>query len=236
MSKIFYRYNPDTGLLVTTYSIVDTYASTADKVVYTILPNSTDIAPGADIPGKVQFFDKKTNSWRYTEDNRGVKVINKTTKQIVEWDKIGLIPNDYTKLIPEEDTLPYVTWQGTYWDVVGEDRDKLLNDIWEKRKSNRDRQCAADLIYNGHPIHVDAVSFNDITMAAQEALLTQDMSTTKRWVTADDVNVQLCGNDFVAIMRMYGERRQRLVYESNEAWQQDTTKSTEELFTLLRTL
>lgn len=234
MSKMFYRYNPNNGLLITTFAgTVDNLASKDGKIIYALPPNVTDIAPGENIPGRVQFFDKSSNSWRYTEDNRGKQVINKSTKEIKTWDEIGLIPNEYTTDIPDANVLSYMSWQGTYWDIVGKDRDRLLDTIWKLRKQKRDAECASDLIYKGHPIHVDEISFVDITLAAQEAIITNDMITTRRWVTADDVNVQLNGADFVAIMRMYGERRQRLVYESNEAWQRDLNKSTKELITLL---
>lgn len=234
MSKMFYRYNPDNGLLITAFvGTVDNLASKDGKIVYALPPNVTDIAPGENVSGRVQFFDKSSNSWRYTEDNRGKQVINKATKEIKTWDKIGLIPNEYTTDIPDANVLSYMSWQGTYWDIVGEDRDRLLDDIWRLRKQKRDEECASDIVYKGHPIHVDEISFADITLAAQEAIITNDMITTRRWITADDINVQLNGADFVAIMRMYGERRQRLVYESNEAWQRDLNKSTKELITLL---
>ena len=237
MSKIFYKYNPDNGLLVTSFvGTIDKLASKDGKIVYVTIPNVTDIAPGEDIPGRVQFFDKSSNSWRYTEDNRGKQVINKLTKEIKTWDAIGLIPNEYTTDIPKPNVLRYMSWQGTYWDIVGEDRDRLLDDIWRLRKQKRDEECASDLVYKGHPIHVDEISFVDITLAAQEAILVNDMITTRRWITADDTNVQLNGGDFIAIMRMYGDRRQRLVYESNEAWQQDLTRSTEELLSILKRL
>ena len=73
-------------------------------------------------------------------------------------------------------------------------------------------------------------------LAAQEAMLSGDMTTTKRWVTADNVDVQLNGNDFVAIARLYGARRQSLVYKSNEAWQEDTERENDELIELYRSL
>ena len=37
-------------------------------------------------------------------------------------------------------------------------------------------------------------------------------------------------------MRLYGARRQQLVYESNDAWQSDITKTDDELIAMYREL
>ena len=44
------------------------------------------------------------------------------------------------------------------------------------------------------------------------------------------------GNDFVEIVRLFGERRQRLVYQSNEDWINDNNASTESLIEIYKSL
>lgn len=236
MSNILYHYDPETGLLISTsHAIVDPLEKGEHgEPVFMSIPYTTFVAPAGDVgEGRVQFFDPKSNSWRITIDNRETNVINVKTKEIKKWGKIGpILDPDYTADIPTSDRLPFVTWVNGEWTVTPGQRDFLLDDIWHIRKLIRDAECASDLEYNGHVYHVDAVSFNDIMLAAQEALLTQDFVTTRRWVTADSIDVQLNGADFVAIMQLYGARRQRLVYSSNEAWQHDTTLTTDALFAL----
>ena len=237
MSKILYHYDPETGLLkAQSVAKIDPKAS-KDEIVYVVPPYSTfQTPPEVHQVYRVARFDINTNSWSIVDDFRGLTAINKQTKESVVWNKIGPLPKEYTFKKIEKDLYRYVTWNGTDWFVDENGRQRLIDDIWELRKNLREQECVSDIEYSGHMIHVDPVSFNDIMLAAQEALLSGDMTTTKRWVTADNVDVQLNGNDFIAIARLYGARRQRLVYESNEAWQHDTEKSTEALIETYRAL
>lgn len=237
MSKILYHYDPKTGLLVSySEAQLDVKAST-NKPVYVIPPNSTfEKPPVVNQPNRVAKFNTKTRSWTTVDDYRGMTVVNKDTKERVVWKEIGFIDNKYTFVDYDDDIKAYIIWNGSEWEISEEGRTKLLDDIWELRKDIREKECSSDLNYNGNMIHVDPVSFNDIMLAAQEAILSNDLTTTKRWVTADNVDVQLSGNDFIAIARMFGERRQRLVYDSNEAWQQDTQETNESLVGIFREL
>ena len=237
MSKILYHYDPKTGLLIS-YSTaeIDVKAS-KDKPVYVIPANTTfEKPPVVGQIHRVARFDIKTNSWTVVDDFRGLPVYNKETKEKVEWKDIGNLPKEYTFKVPDIELIPYLSWGTTDWVVSDEGRTKLIDDIWAIRKTLREAECSSDIEYNGHMIHVDAVSFNDIMLAAQEALVSGDMTTSKRWVTADNLDVQLNGNDFIAIARLFGARRQKLVYESNEAWQHDAESSTEELIQIFKEL
>ena len=233
MSRIFYKYDPQTGLLISSFEAeLDTRATkVAGKEVYFCPPYTTEVAPDPNFNQayRVQKYDDASKSWIIVDDFRGLKVINKETKEEITWNELGPLPKEYTfKSIPKG-LKKYVAWSGTDWSISEEGRDKLLDDIWTIRKILRESTCQSDIEYNGHKIHVDPTSFNDIMLAAQEAMISGDMTTTKRWVTADNVDVQLNGNDFVAIARLYGARRQQLVYKSNEDWQHDTTLTNEEL-------
>lgn len=240
MSRILYKYDPQTGLLISSFEAeIDTRASKqVGKEVYFCPPNTTTVAPDPNFnqSHRVQKYDDASKSWIIVDDFRGMKVFNKTTKEEMIWKEIGPLPKEYTfKSIPT-DIKKYVEWTGVSWEVSESGREKLLDDIWYIRKNKREIECTSDIEYNGHKIHVDPTSFNDIMLAAQEALLSGDMTTTKRWVTADNVDVQLNGQDFLAIAKLYGSRRQSLVYQSNEAWQEDTKLSNNELIELYRSL
>lgn len=237
MSKVLYKYDPQTGLLINSFvASVDVRAS-IDKKVYIIPPNCTDQKPPqVDQSYRVARFNVKSNSWNVVDDYRGCEVYDVETKQSVVWDKLGPLPKEYTFISYDKELINYIEWNGDEWVITANGREQMINDIWDLRKSKREAECSSDIEYQGHMIHVDAVSFNDIMLAAQEALVSGDMTTTKRWVTADNVDVQLNGNDFITIARLFGERRQRLVYESNEAWQQDTERSNEELIEVLKEL
>lgn len=239
MSRILYQYDPKTGLLISSFTIEpDVKASKDGKEVYFCPPNTTFVAPDPNFKQafRIQKFDVRSNSWIITDDFRGCKVANKNTKEIVVWDKLGPLPKDYTMRLPEDQLVKYVEWGTTGWVLSEQGRTDILDDIWSMRKMKREKECSSDLEYNGHMIHVDATSFNDIMLAAQEAMISEDMTTTKRWVTADNVDVQLNGNDFIAIARLFGSRRQDLVYRSNEAWQEDTQRTDEELIDLYKRL
>ena len=238
MSKILYHYDPKTGLLLAqSIAQIDVKASTDGKIVYMIPPNTTFAVPPTNVgPYRVAKYNPALNSWNIVDDFRGRKVVKTSTKEIITWNEIGAIPKGYTFDIYSSDIAKYVEWNGSGWVISEEGRNLLIEDIWTLRKNIREQECSSDLEYNGHLIHVDATSFNDIMLAAQEALISGDMITTKRWVTADNVDVQLNGSDFINIARLFGERRQRLVYESNEAWQQDMERSDTELVEIFRTL
>lgn len=239
MSRILYKYDPKTGLLLSSFvATLDVKASKDGKNVYILPPNTTFSAPDPNFKQayRIQKYDVATDGWIIVDDFRNCVVTNKETKEEITWNEVGPLPKEYTFKQIEADIKPYVGWNGTEWAVTEEGRTKLLDDIWKLRKSQREQTCYSDLEYNGHLIHVDATSFNDIMLAAQEAMLSGDMTTTKRWVTADNVDVQLNGNDFVAIARLYGARRQSLVYKSNEAWQEDTERENDELIELYRSL
>lgn len=240
MSKILYKFDPKTGLLISSFeAVLDVKASDrVGKEVYFIPPYTTTVAPNLNFKQahRVQKFDIDSKSWIIVDDFRGMKVVNKDTKEESTWEKLGPLPKEYTFRTIPKDIKKYVAWSGTEWEVSVSGREKLINDIWDIRKRKRELECTSDLEYKGHMIHVDTTSFNDIMLAAQEALLSGDMTTTKRWVTADNVDVQLNGQDFLAIAKLYGARRQTLVYQSNEAWQEDTTLSNDELVELYRSL
>lgn len=235
MSKILYHYDPKTGLLVSSsIAQIDAKAS-IDKPVYVVPPNATfEKPPVVSQIHRVAKFDMNSKSWSVVDDYRGLPVVNKTTKEKTTWTKLGNLPKEYTFKTYDEDLKKYVKWDGLNWTIDEEGRTLLLADIWDIRKSIREQECSSDIEYNGNLIHVDAVSFNDIMLAAQEAILSGDMTTSKRWVTADNVDVQLNGNDFIAIAKLFGARRQKLVYESNEAWQRDEEESTESLIEIYR--
>ena len=237
MSKILYHYDPKTGLLISYSTAELDVKASKDNPVY-IVPANTTFAkpPVVEQVHRIAKFDIKTNSWTVVDDFRGLPVYNKNTKEKVEWKTLGNLPKEYTFKAPDADLAPYLSWGTTDWIVSDEGRAKLIEDIWTIRKSIREAECSSDIEYNGHMIHVDAVSFNDIMLAAQEALISGDMTTSKRWVAADNVDVQLNGNDFIAIARLFGARRQKLVYESNEAWQNDVETSTEDLIKVFKEL
>ena len=93
----------------------------------------------------------------------------------------------------------------------------ILDQIWDRMKDLRNKKCNADLEYNGHLYHVDSVSLNDLTLAAQSYQMT-GRTEPMRWVTADDIDVQLTGSDFVQILQAYANRRAEQVYWSNDQW------------------
>ena len=234
MSKILYHYDPKTGLLIST-SEAQKDVRSSDPNRYIIPINATFAEPPVvQQLHRVARFDTVTNSWTVVDDFRKMTVYNKTTKDAVVWSELGNLPREYTFKAYDEDLKEFVEWNGSAWVISEDGRERLLDIIWSIRKRIREAECSSDLEYNGHMIHVDAISFNDIMLAAQEAIYSGDMTTSKRWVTADNLDVQLNGHDFVAIAKLFGVRRQRLVYESNEAWQQDTFKSNDELVELYR--
>ena len=238
MSKLLYQYDPETGLLKSSFEAqIDVKMSKNGETVYLLPPNATFVKPPTTVATlHVAVFDRETNSWKVIKDYRGKQVANIYTKEIITWDKIGDIPENYTLNLYSMDMVDYIEWNGSGWVISGKGRKRLLDEIWILRKSKREQQCSSDLLYKDHMIHVDAVSFNDIMLAAQEALILGDMTTTKRWITADNIDVELNGYDFIQIARLYGERRQALVYESNEAWQQDTERSNAELVAIFKEL
>ena len=237
MSKTLYHYDPKTGLLVSSSTAQVDVKASVNKEVYIIPPFSTfQVPPVVEESARVAKFNTITNSWTVVDDFRGYEVVNKETKEIVIWTEIGPIPEQYTFDIYERELKPYIVYSDTGWVLSDTGRADLIDAIWKLRKCNREIECSSDIEYKGHLIHVDAVSFNDIMLAAQEAILSGDMTTSKRWVTADNLDVQLNGNDFVAIAKLYGARRQKLVYESNEAWKADTEASDEELIEIFRDL
>jgi hypothetical protein len=217
-----------------TVAQIDVKAS-VDKPVYVIPSYSTfEKPPVVSQAYRVAKFDMNSRSWSVVDDYRGIPVVNKTTKEKITWTKLGNLPKEYTFKTYDDDLEKYVKWDGLDWTIDDEGRTLLLADIWSIRKSIRELECSSDIEYNGNLIHVDPASFNDIMLAAQEAILSGDMTTSKRWVTADNVDVQLNGNDFIAIARLFGARRQKLVYESNEAWQRDEEESTDSLIEIYR--
>ena len=237
MSKILYHYDRETGLLISTSEAQLDVNKPNTKDEYIIPAFSTFAEPPVVKQiHRVAKYDINTDSWTVVDDFRDMTVYDKTTKEAIVWKKLGNLPRQYTFKPYEPDLKEFVEWNGSDWSVSEKGREILLDRIWDVRKAIREQECASDLEYKGHMIHVDATSFNDIMLAAQEAILMDDMTTSKRWVTADNVDVQLNGNDFVAIAKLFGIRRQRLVYESNEAWQNDTQQSNETLVELYRSL
>ena len=239
MQKKLYHYDAKTGeYLKSSLAQVDAKSS-KHSTKYFIPPYSTLEEPPKVLQSyRVAVFDFEYNSWKIVEDYRGQKAINKTTKEITTWTEIGPLPRTMTFVEYDPDLKDYITWSDEKIDWVIDDdgRTRLLNDIWELRKTIRNRKCNEDVIYGGHAVHVDPVSLNDLLLAAQEALLANDMVTTKRWITSDATNVQYNGNDFVEIVRLFGERRQRLVYQSNEDWINDNNASTESLIEIYKSL
>ena len=208
----------------------DVEASLAEhRTVYFKVPYSTDIKPPTTIiPNKVLVFDPNAGAWDYIDDFRHTRVINVETKEVVEYGKLGPIEYPFSSNIPNRSHLQYIAYsEENGWQVS--DRESLLSDIWKMRKTIRDWQCDQDIEYNGHLIHVDKRSYNDLLLAAQEILLTGDRSISKTWITADVESITLTGEDFINILHSYGMRRQRLVYESNEAWKRDETMSNDVL-------
>lgn len=237
MSKKLYHYDPKTGLLVGTSIAQEDVKASSDKPVYLKPLNCTfQVPPVVNNERRVAKFDLETNSWIIVDDFRGLKVVEKATKKVITWNQIGRLPEEYTFKQYDNDLVNYISWIDESWKVSEEGRQLLIDDIWNLRKAIREAECSSDISYNDHLIHVDPTSFNDIMLAAQEALISGDMTTSKRWVTADNLDVQLNGYDFIAIARAYGARRQRLVYESNEAWQEDIQRTNEELVEVYKDL
>ena len=235
MNKL-YEYDKDTRLFVREVyaQLNDVATERTGKEVYFVIPYTTETEPPSGVPqGYAAAYNLEEDNWNQIEDHRGQMVYNVELNEIVPYNQLGPIVGPYVAEYPDTDVLKYMRYDGTKFVL---NREQILELIWEMRKTIRDSTCASDLEYNGHMYHVDAVSLNDIMLAAQEAILSQDFTTTKRWVTADDINVLLTGTDFVAIMRLYGDRRQQLVYESNDAWQSDITKTDDELIAVYREL
>ena len=235
MNKL-HEYDKDTRLFVREVyaQLNDVATERTGKEVYFVIPYTTETEPPSSVPqGYAAVYNLEEDNWTQIEDHRGQMVYNVELNEIVPYNQLGPIVDPYVAEYPDTEVLKYMRYDGTKFVL---NREQILELIWEMRKTIRDITCASDLEYNGHMYHVDAVSLNDIMLAAQEAILAQDFTTTKRWVTADDINVLLTGTDFVAIMRLYGARRQQLVYESNDAWQSDITKTDDELIAMYREL
>ena len=228
--KLAYRYDPTTHEYVgEDYLQIDRVATEKlhGHIIYAKKANVTDVVPPSPRNGCARVFNETESYWMYYEDHRNERVINVSTKEIGKYPKLGPIEFPYVTDIPDERFLPYVSYTDSSWVLT--DRERLLNDLWGIRKSRRDAECESNLEYNGHVFRVDPRSLNDIMMAAQEYLLSNDPLFTKRWVSADTSNVTLTGDDIIAILREYGARRQRLVYESNAAWQEDCARDDENL-------
>ena len=235
--KTVYKYDHDTHeYLGETYAQLDRVMT--EKLhghpVYAMPPDTTDVVPAKPLDGYAQVFDERQTVWSYIRDRRGTQVVNTETKKIGTYDRLGDIVFPYTEDIPDSRLLPYLKYEDGQW-VLG-DRQKLVDDIWDIRKSVRDQACSDILEYDGHQYRVDSRSLTDITLAAQEFLMTRDETATRRWVTYDSQNVTLTGRDFINILLAYGDRRQRLVYESNDAWQRDVASTDEELLETYKAL
>lgn len=72
--------------------------------------NSTDIAPGDDIAGKVAVFTGY--GWQHQEDHRGEVIYSTNNGTVSTVDYIGSIPDGYTSIPP---STPYDTWDGEGW-------------------------------------------------------------------------------------------------------------------------
>ena len=201
----------------------------------------TNVDPGPFLDtlaeGDILCFDTANKEWVVTRDMHGSKCINVHTKQIDTFGGHGSLPQGYSSNIPDEFLLPYLVYNQDNADWVPNEtlRNKLIDDIWNIRKAVRDEACDADIKYNGHLFHVDSpTSMNDLILAGQQALLSGDLTTTRHWVTADSQNVEITGEDILNILKQCGARRERLVFASNAAWEEDCLKSMEELLEWLR--
>lgn len=186
---------------------------------------------------QVAFFDKTTRSWIAIEDKYGSKCINVRTFEITVFEGHGPIPEGYSVNIPHSYEMPYLIYDegADTWVPDNTKHSDLVNAVWDIRKMRRDEECDSDIEYNGHFFHVDSpVSINDLILAGQQAIITNDLDSERTWVTADSTSVTVTGRDIINILRLYGERRERLVMESNAEWERDCNRSMVKLLDYLR--
>ena len=192
--------------------------------------NTTLVEPPGIMPeeGYIFVFNKETNEWTIEKKYKGVECIDIDTHEIKTYEEDAPLPANLTDNIPDRVTLPYLKFirSDNKWVPDHDKKEQLINDIWELRKSIRDTKCEEDIEYNEHFYHVDSpTSLNDLVLAAQSMIASNTLTSERRWVTADSTSVTITGNDIVQILRLYGDRREALVFQSNQDWENDCNSS-----------
>jgi len=232
-----YRYDSDTFEYIGEEEAIENTVTNSQTQKWFVPANCTFEIPPRQKEGYVILFDKSLQIWYNEIDNRHTWVVDIETHKKFQYGKLGEIPSTLTTVEPNWEYEKWLKFDFNEqaWTFDTTKRNELLEHLWELRKEIRTLKCESDIDYNGHLVHVDPISFNDIMLAFQNAMFTNDMSTPRRWVCANG-DVEFTGQDFMTIMQLYGARRERLVFESNDGWRRDTLKHDEFLLSTLTEL
>ena len=176
-----------------------------DRNIYLRPAHSTLTPPPEKVEGMVARFNKVTNSWDSVEDNRGEHYWLEGDARRYTQGELGPLPG-----------------------LTEASLDVLRGQAWYTAKSKRQSVIEAPLEYNGATYDVDRNSIANFKEAIY--VLTQpEAPTSKRWITADNLEVTLEAADIHGIVQAYIKRKEEAYLDSQTERVRIKTKKRKEL-------